>query len=153
MRRYIGGHSDIVAGSVTSRSGEIMHEVAKVQKLLGAALAPLESFLLARGLRTLHVRMERHGENAMHVAKMLEGHPLIKQVHTSLSIIPCPSILSPSLVLTRCAHFPPRADILPGAALASRPRAREEGLHIWRARVQLAPAADVWRHACLHRRG
>eukprot|EP00308_Calcidiscus_leptoporus_P008595 CAMPEP_0119380740 /NCGR_PEP_ID=MMETSP1334-20130426/57898_1 /TAXON_ID=127549 /ORGANISM="Calcidiscus leptoporus, Strain RCC1130" /LENGTH=465 /DNA_ID=CAMNT_0007400671 /DNA_START=98 /DNA_END=1495 /DNA_ORIENTATION=+ len=75
--KYIGGHSDIVAGSVTSRSEDFMHELAKTQKLLGAALAPLESFLLARGLRTLHVRMERHGENAMAVARMLDAHPLI----------------------------------------------------------------------------
>jgi len=75
--KYIGGHSDIVAGSVTSKSGDFMHEVAKTQKLLGASLAPLESFLLARGLRTLHVRMERHGENAMAVAKMLEAHPMV----------------------------------------------------------------------------
>jgi len=77
--KYIGGHSDIVAGSVTSRSPEFMHEVAKVQKLMGAALAPLESFLLARGLRTLHVRMERHGENAMRVARFLDSHPLVEQ--------------------------------------------------------------------------
>ena len=75
--KYIGGHSDIVAGSVTSRSTDFMHELAKTQKLVGASLAPLESFLLARGLRTLHVRMERHGESAMEVAKMLESHPLI----------------------------------------------------------------------------
>ena len=76
--RYIGGHSDILAGSVTSSSAAFMHEVAKVQKLMGAPLAPLESFLLARGLRTLHVRMERHGHNAMEVAKMLEAHPIIE---------------------------------------------------------------------------
>ena len=76
--KYIGGHSDIVAGAVTSKSTEVMHEVAKAQKLIGAALAPLESFLLARGLRTLHVRMERHGENAMRVAEFLDSHPLIE---------------------------------------------------------------------------
>ncbi len=76
--KYIGGHSDILAGAITSKSGELMHEVAKVQKLMGAPLAPLESFLLARGLRTLHVRMERHGTNAMEVAKMLDSHPMIE---------------------------------------------------------------------------
>uniref|UniRef100_A0A6T0F9K3 cystathionine gamma-lyase n=2 Tax=Chrysotila carterae TaxID=13221 RepID=A0A6T0F9K3_CHRCT len=54
-----------------------MHKLAKIQKLLGAPLAPLESFLLSRGLRTLHVRMERHGENAMAVAEMLDKHPLV----------------------------------------------------------------------------
>jgi methionine-gamma-lyase len=65
--KYIGGHSDILAGAVTSSSAEYMHKLAKVQKLMGAPLAPLESFLLARGLRTLHVRMDRHGENALQV--------------------------------------------------------------------------------------
>lgn len=79
--KYIGGHSDILAGAVTSSSNEFMHEIAKVQKLMGAPLAPLESFLLARGLRTLHVRMERHGENALRVAEALEAHPLIKTVY------------------------------------------------------------------------
>merc|ERR1712118_457508 len=55
--KYIGGHSDILAGAVTSASPEFLHSLAKVQKLMGAPLAPLESFLLARGLRTLHVRI------------------------------------------------------------------------------------------------
>jgi methionine-gamma-lyase len=76
--KYIGGHSDILAGAVTSSSAEFMHECAKVVKLLGAPLAPLESFLLARGLRTLHVRMERHGENALQAAQLLDDHPLIE---------------------------------------------------------------------------
>jgi len=75
--KYIGGHSDILAGAVTSSSAHFMHKLAKVQKLLGAPLAPLDSFLLARGLRTLHIRMERHGQNAMRVAEMLDAHPLI----------------------------------------------------------------------------
>lgn len=79
--KYIGGHSDILAGAVTVKHRELTHEVAKVQKLIGAPLAPLESFLLARGLRTLHVRMERHGENAMVAAKMLETHPLIQTLY------------------------------------------------------------------------
>lgn len=78
--KYIGGHSDILAGAVTSSSKKYMHHLAKVQKLMGAPLAPLESFLLARGLRTLHVRMERHGHNAMEVAKMIEAHPMISEV-------------------------------------------------------------------------
>lgn len=77
--KYIGGHSDILAGAVTSASPEFLHSLAKVQKLMGAPLAPLESFLLARGLRTLHVRMDRHGYNAMQVAKLLDAHPLIAQ--------------------------------------------------------------------------
>ena len=92
--KYIGGHSDILAGAVTSTSNEFMHKVAQVQKLMGAPLAPLESFLLARGLRTLHVRMERHGENAMAVAQMLEDHPLIDVVYYPASP-PTPTTSSP----------------------------------------------------------
>ena len=99
----IGGHSDILAGAVTSNSSEFLHELAKVlkelstrappplrvhvdalphqvQKIFGAPLAPLESFLLARGLRTLHVRMERHGQNAMKVAQLLDKHPLVDKL-------------------------------------------------------------------------
>ena len=52
----------------------------QVQKIFGAPLAPLESFLLARGLRTLHVRMERHGQNAMKVAQLLDKHPLVEKL-------------------------------------------------------------------------
>jgi len=78
--KYIGGHSDILAGAVTSSSATYLHELAKVQKILGSPLAPLESFLLARGLRTLHVRMERHGHNALEVATAVEAHPMIERM-------------------------------------------------------------------------
>lgn len=77
--KYLGGHSDILAGSVTSRSEPFLHGVSKVQKLITVPLNPMDSFLLARGLRTLDVRMQRHGENALKVAKMLEAHPMVAQ--------------------------------------------------------------------------
>jgi methionine-gamma-lyase len=75
--KYLGGHSDILAGSVTSRSEPFLHGVSKVQKLITVPLNPMDSFLLARGLRTLDVRMQRHGENAIKVARMLEDHPIV----------------------------------------------------------------------------
>ena len=78
--KYLGGHSDLLAGSVTSRSTYFNHACAKVQKLITVPLNPMDSFLLARGLRTLDVRMERHGRNAMVLAKMLEQHPDVKSV-------------------------------------------------------------------------
>jgi len=78
--KYLGGHSDIIAGSVTSTSDEFMHCLAKVQKLVTAPLNPMDSFLLARGLRTLDVRMLRHGQNAIGVARMLEQHAMVAQV-------------------------------------------------------------------------
>mmetsp|Transcript_42267 Transcript_42267/g.62660 ORF Transcript_42267/g.62660 Transcript_42267/m.62660 type:complete len:523 (-) Transcript_42267:220-1788(-) len=77
--KYLGGHSDIIAGSVTSRSEPFLHGCSKVQKLITVPLNPMDSFLLARGMRTLDVRMQRHGENAMKVAKMLEAHPMVAE--------------------------------------------------------------------------
>jgi methionine-gamma-lyase len=76
--KYLGGHSDILAGSVSSKSSEFCHGLAKVQKLITAPLNPMDSYLLMRGIRTLDVRMQRHGENALQVAQMLEAHPLIE---------------------------------------------------------------------------
>lgn len=78
--KYLGGHSDILAGSVTSRSEPFLHGCAKVQKLITVPLNPMDSFLLARGLRTLDVRMQRHGENAIKIAQMLEEHPDVESV-------------------------------------------------------------------------
>ena len=78
--KYLGGHSDILAGSVTSRSEPFLHACSKVQKLITVPLNPMDSFLLARGLRTLDVRMQRHGENAIKVARMLEAHPMVAEV-------------------------------------------------------------------------
>ena len=78
--KYLGGHSDILAGSVTSRSEPFLHGCSKVQKLITVPLNPMDSFLLARGLRTLDVRMQRHGENAIKIARMLEEHPDVASV-------------------------------------------------------------------------
>lgn len=77
--KYLGGHSDILAGSVTSRSEPFLHSCSKVQKLITVPLNPMDSFLLARGMRTLDVRMQRHGENALKVAKMLDEHPMVAE--------------------------------------------------------------------------
>lgn len=79
--KYLGGHSDILAGSATSRSEPFLHGCAKVQKLITVPLNPMDSFLLARGIRTLDVRMQRHGQNALKVAKMLEEHPMVAAVY------------------------------------------------------------------------
>mmetsp|Transcript_32084 Transcript_32084/g.63861 ORF Transcript_32084/g.63861 Transcript_32084/m.63861 type:complete len:499 (+) Transcript_32084:224-1720(+) len=79
--KYLGGHSDILAGSVSSKSPQFLHGLAKVQKLVTAPLNPMDSYLLMRGIRTLDVRMQRHGENAFRVARMLEEHPLIASVY------------------------------------------------------------------------
>ena len=81
--KLLGGHSDILAGNVTSRAEPFLHSCAKVQKLITVPLNPMDSFLLARGLRTLDVRMQRHGENAIKVARMLEEHPAVAETFYS----------------------------------------------------------------------
>ena len=62
------------------RSDPFLHGVSKVQKLIAAPLNPMDSFLLARGLRTLDVRMQMNGENVMYVACMLEDNPMVAEV-------------------------------------------------------------------------
>jgi cystathionine beta-lyase/cystathionine gamma-synthase len=75
--KYLGGHLDILAGSVTSCLEPLLHGISKVQKLITMPLNPMDSFLLARGLQTLDVLMQQHGENAFKVAKILQDHPIV----------------------------------------------------------------------------
>ena len=78
--KYLGGHSDIIAGTV-SGSKELMVKVRSAAKLLGGTMDPFASFLLDRGIKTLSVRMERHNSNAMYLAGNLSKDHRIKQVH------------------------------------------------------------------------
>jgi cystathionine beta-lyase/cystathionine gamma-synthase len=78
--KYLGGHSDIIAGTV-SGSNELMARVRSAAKLLGGTMDPFASFLLDRGIKTLSVRMERHNRNAMYLAEELSQDHRIKQVH------------------------------------------------------------------------
>lgn len=77
--KYLGGHSDVIAG-VVAGSGALVDEVTRVARLYGPALDPHPAWLLDRGLRTLEVRVLRHNENAMAVARALEGHPAVARV-------------------------------------------------------------------------
>ncbi|KAJ7376647.1 hypothetical protein OS493_033529 [Desmophyllum pertusum] len=73
--KYLGGHSDITAGSLTLSSQQLFYECYELQKFFGGCLSPFDAFLLHRGMKTLHVRMERHNQNALEIAKFLEVHP------------------------------------------------------------------------------
>ncbi|MDW3645612.1 MAG: aminotransferase class I/II-fold pyridoxal phosphate-dependent enzyme [Bacteroidia bacterium] len=78
--KYLGGHSDIVAG-VLIASEEIIDEIqVKEYELLGAKMAPFEAWLILRSLRTLPMRMEKHQANALEVAQFLQKHPKVKKV-------------------------------------------------------------------------
>ena len=78
--KYLGRNSNILAGLVILRSETLLHGVSKVQKLTSAPLNPMYSFFLARGLRTLDLQMQRHGDNTMAVARMLEDHTMAAEV-------------------------------------------------------------------------
>ena len=78
--KYLGGHSDILGGVLIS-SKKIVDEITGNERtLIGAVMDPHQSWLLLRGIRTLHLRMERHWQNAMQVAEFLEKHEKVKRV-------------------------------------------------------------------------
>ena len=79
--KYLGGHSDLTAGTVTSNNIEFLQRLGKASKLFGGPLPAMDSYLLIRGIKTLDVRMERHARNAMKVAEFLEGHPDVVACH------------------------------------------------------------------------
>jgi cystathionine gamma-lyase len=78
--KYLNGHSDVVGGAIMT-SDDALHERLKfLQNAVGAVPGPLDSFLVLRGLKTLHVRMERHASNALALARFLERHPQVEKV-------------------------------------------------------------------------
>jgi cystathionine beta-lyase/cystathionine gamma-synthase len=80
MTKYLNGHSDCTAGAVILSEKAHAEKIYFVQRSAGAGLAPMDCFLVSRGIKTLAVRMERHDSNGMAVAKFLEGHAKVKRV-------------------------------------------------------------------------
>ena len=78
--KYLGGHSDIIAGVVITKTKELGEQIKFYQNACGNILGPFDSFLLIRGIETLHLRMQQHSSNALAIAKFLETHPLIEHV-------------------------------------------------------------------------
>jgi methionine-gamma-lyase len=78
--KYLGGHSDIIAGTI-SGSKELMTEVRSAAKLLGGTMDPFASFLLDRGIKTLGVRMQKHNSNASFLAEKLSQDSRIRKIH------------------------------------------------------------------------
>ena len=79
--KYLGGHSDVVAGLAVVSTKELADQIAFNQNSTGGVLPPFDSFLLIRGIKTLGVRMDRHVENAVKAAEFLKKHPAVKQVY------------------------------------------------------------------------
>src|SRR5579864_449912 len=81
MTKYLNGHSDCLGGAVILTRKEDSERIYFLQRSAGAGLAPMDCFLVSRGIKTLAVRMERHDSNGMAIAKFLETHPKVKRVH------------------------------------------------------------------------
>lgn len=79
--KYLGGHSDLVAGLVVVNNSELAERLHFIQNATGGILQPFDSFLLIRGIKTLAVRMDRHEENARYIASKLNSNPAITKVY------------------------------------------------------------------------
>lgn len=79
--KYLGGHSDVVMGALIVNDKELAKRLYFIQNASGAICGPQDSFLVLRGLKTLHVRMQRHCENGRAIAEFLDNHPKIDRVY------------------------------------------------------------------------
>ena len=78
--KYLNGHSDIVGGMIVVNSPELAEQMTFLQNAVGGIQGPFDSFLALRGLKTLHLRMKAHCENAQFIAERLEAHPAVEKV-------------------------------------------------------------------------
>jgi cystathionine beta-lyase len=81
VTKYLGGHSDVVMGALVTSNEEIAKEMYRIQNSSGAVTAPMDCFLVLRGIKTLHLRMQRHCENGEQVANFLAAHPKVDNVY------------------------------------------------------------------------
>ena len=79
--KYLAGHSDVVLGALIVNDQKLSEKLYFIQNASGAICGPMDSFLTLRGIKTLHVRMQRHCENAKKIANYLNSHPKIKSVY------------------------------------------------------------------------
>ncbi|MCB0457559.1 MAG: cystathionine gamma-synthase [Flavobacteriaceae bacterium] len=79
--KYLGGHSDVVMGALVVKDAALAEKLYFIQNASGAICGPQDSFLVLRGIKTLHVRMQRHCENGKKVAEYLSAHPKIEKVY------------------------------------------------------------------------
>lgn len=81
VTKYLGGHSDVVMGALVCNDEELAKEMYRIQNSTGAVTAPMDSFLVLRGIKTLHLRVQRHCENGEKLANFLVNHPKIEKVY------------------------------------------------------------------------
>jgi cystathionine gamma-lyase len=78
--KYVGGHSDTVGGALITGSRELAEKLRFMQNAIGSVMGPFDAYLGLRGLKTMHVRMERHCASAMEIARRLEAHAKVAKV-------------------------------------------------------------------------
>lgn len=78
--KYLGGHSDVIGGAILLNDDAVYERLKFLQNAIGAVPGPMDCWLVLRGVKTLPVRMDRHGENALAVAQFLADHPAVKEV-------------------------------------------------------------------------
>lgn len=81
VTKYLGGHSDVIQGALVMNDKELRDQLYFIQKSCGAVPGPMDCFLVLRGIKTLHVRMQRHCENGAAIAKWLRNHPKVNKVY------------------------------------------------------------------------
>jgi cystathionine beta-lyase/cystathionine gamma-synthase len=81
MTKYLNGHSDATGGAVILKNQEDAEKIYFIQRSAGAGLAPMDCFLISRGIKTLAVRMLQHNANGVSVARHLDAHPKVKKVY------------------------------------------------------------------------
>ena len=81
ITKYVGGHSDVVMGASITNDEAIAEEMYRIQNSSGAVCGPMDSFLVLRGIKTLHLRVQRHCENGKKIAHFLADHPFVDKVY------------------------------------------------------------------------
>ncbi|HQR93287.1 MAG: cystathionine gamma-synthase [Bacteroidetes bacterium 24-39-8] len=79
--KYLGGHSDLIQGCLMMNDADLREQLYFIQKSCGAVPGPMDCFLVLRGIKTLHVRMQRHCENGEKIARHLRNHPKVERVY------------------------------------------------------------------------
>lgn len=81
VTKYLGGHSDVVMGALVTSDSAIAEEMYRIQNSSGAVCGPMDSFLVLRGIKTLHLRIQRHCENGEQIAKFLKEQSIVDKVY------------------------------------------------------------------------
>lgn len=81
VTKYLGGHSDVIMGALVTSDENIATEMYRIQNSSGAVTGPMDSFLVLRGIKTLHLRMQRHCENGEKIARFLKSNARIDKVY------------------------------------------------------------------------